>query len=150
MPLIDAGFIAEDGKIDNQRLLTYGPTVQVIIAPHKPPDNKENLKTKAVFALVDTGATYCMIDTRLAKELELNAVDKAFVAGVGGSKEHTFYLAGIVVPQLDIVQFGKFLAADLKDGGQEHEVLLGRDFLQHTIMIYDGLRAQVTLASVKK
>ena len=72
------------------------------------------------------------------------------VAGVGGPREHTMYLTRIVCLALETEQYGKFLAADLKDGDQAHEVLLGRDFLSNIIMIYDGIRAQVTLASPNK
>jgi hypothetical protein len=152
MPLIEAGFKNQDGTSNIVKLLTYGPTITVVVG-HVPPQNIENStvqQIKSVSALIDTGASNCMIDTQLAKELNLIAVDKALVAGVNGSSEHLIYMAAILVPQLDIHQFGKFLAANLKDGGQDHEVLLGRDFLANTVMIYDGVRAQITIASAKK
>lgn len=150
MPLIEAGFKNQDGTTDFTRLLNFGPTIQVIVGPHVVPADGGEPKTKMVHALVDTGAFACMIDSKLAEELGLIAVDKAPVSGVGGAKDHPVFMAGIVVPQLDINQFGRFLGADLKDGGQSHEVLIGRDFLANTIMIYDGIRGQVTLASAKK
>ncbi len=156
MPLIEASFVnGSDGTANGELLLNYGPTIEVIVGPFKqaeksPQDKIDDSKIKQVYALVDTGASNCMIDSNLAVELGLIAVDKAMVSGVGGQREHLIYMAGIVIPQLEIDQFGPFLAADLKDGGQEHEVLLGRDFLKNTIMIYDGLRAQVTITSRKK
>ena len=153
MPLIEAGFKNQDGTSDAVGLLKYGPTIQVVVAAMLPLQNAENSTAnpgKVVPALIDTGASNCMIDAMLAKELNLIPVDKALVAGVNGSSEHLIYMAAISVPQLDIHKFGKFLAANLKDGGQEHEVLLGRDFLTDTVMIYDGVRAQITIASAKK
>lgn len=149
MPLIELGFRTKEGQADHQRLSQYGPTTQVVVCPFDLPEKAEDLKAKTVFALIDTGASHSMIDANLAQELGLVAVDKAIVAGVAGHKEHIMYLARILVHQADIEEYGKLLAADLKSGGQEHEVLLGRDFLSKTIMIYDGIRGQVTLASPK-
>lgn len=55
-------------------------------------------------------------------------------------------MARISVPILEIQQYGRFAGVDLNDGGQAHHVLIGRNFLSGVIMIYDGIRAQVTLA----
>ncbi len=76
-------------------------------------------------------------------------MDIVTISGVAGAKEHPVYLAHILIPQLDIIQYGKFTGVDLKSGGQVHDVLLGRDFLRNVIMIYDGFRSQVTIASTK-
>ena len=149
MPLIDAGFVKE-GKADVDSLLRYGPTAEVVVCSFEIPKKIEEMKSKTVHALIDTGASQSMIDSHLAEQLGLVPVDKAMVAGVGGPKEHTMYLTRILCFMLEVEQYGKLLAADLKDGGIEHEVLLGRDFLSSTIMIYDGIRAQVTLASPKR
>lgn len=155
MPLIEAGFKNSDGTSDPFSLLIYGPTIPVVVTANTPlpdmniPTSLEQ-KIKNVNALIDTGASTCMIDTKLAAELDLIAIDKTSVAGVNGPADHLIYMAAILVPQLEIHQFGRFLGANLKDGGQEHEVLLGRDFLANTIMIYDGCRSQITIASPKK
>jgi predicted aspartyl protease len=158
MPLIEAGFVDNNGRPLKDNLLRFGPTITVTVATplmpgniENPGEKKEEPKVKNVYALVDTGASSCMIDAQLATELGLIAIDKASVAGVSGQADHLIYMAAILIPQLDIHQFfGRFMAANLKSGGQEHEVLLGRDFLSNTVMIYDGIRAQVTLASAKK
>ncbi|MBP9706780.1 MAG: retropepsin-like domain-containing protein [Oligoflexales bacterium] len=145
MPLIEAGF-----NSDQEKLQQYGPTTQVIVCSFEIPDKVEELKTETVWALIDTGASHSMIDSQLASKLGLVPIDKSIVAGVSGAHEHTVYLTRIVSISLEIEQYGSFMAANLKEGGVEHEVLLGRDFLSNTIMIYDGLRAQVTIASPKK
>lgn len=152
MPLIEAHFKNTDGTPNPQLLIHYGPTIQVYVCP--PITEKENpneIKGKTVPALIDTGAEASMIDDVLAKELELVQIDTATIAGVGGVKDdHPVYLANIFAPQLDSHGYGKFVSAKLKEGGQEHQVLLGRDFLSQVVMIYDGIRSQVTIASPKR
>ena len=55
------------------------------------------------------------------------------------------YMAQIHIPQLNFTQYGKFAGVQLVGGGQQHQALLGRTFLQGTMMIYDGIRGQVTV-----
>ena len=74
-------------------------------------------------------------------------IDTMEMSGVGGAKTHNVYLASVAIPSLEFSQYGRFAGVELKDGGQAHEALLGRTFLQTVILIYDGLRAQVTLAA---
>ena len=148
MPILDAGFRGQDGRADGQLLITYGPTVQVTVG-HYAPETDPSRPSKAVYALVDTGASESCIDSALAAELGLPAIDTARIAGVGGGSVHDVFLAHITIPQLEIVQYGRFTGVNLRAGGQEHAVLLGRTFLVNTLMIYDGLRAQVTIASTR-
>jgi len=150
MPLIDAGFTDKDGKADAPRLEVFGPTVKVTVIHSSTEDTGADPKSKTVFALVDTGASETCIDEDLANELELPIVDVREIGSAHGSNPHNVYMAHVSIPQLDIIQYGKFTGVNLKDGGQQHECLLGRTFLRNTIMIYDGYRAQVTLASTKK
>ncbi len=44
----------------------------------------------------------------------------------------------------------RFIGVDLVAGGQTHGVLLGRGFLEDVIMIYGGLKAQVTHTGQKE
>jgi len=150
MPLIDAGFSSKDGSADNVTLENVGPTIQVTIT--YAPDGKEipDNKIKVVDALVDTGATQTCIDNQLAIDLELPVVDVQQIGGAGGISEHNVYMAHVVIPNLDITQYGKFTGVNLSEGEQRHQCLLGRTFLRNTIMIYDGIRAQVSIASTKK
>jgi len=149
MPLIDAGFIDKDGKADAPRLEIFGPTVEVTVI-HSFSEDTGDPKSKTVSALVDTGASETCIDEALANELGLPIVDVREIGSAHGSNTHNVYMAYVNIPQLDIIQYGKFTGVNLKDGGQQHECLLGRTFLRDTIMIYDGYRAQVTIASTKK
>ena len=147
MPIIEAGVKNSNDQIDPIQLVQVGPSIEVSIghfrtggAPRVPP-------TEDVFtlALVDTGATESCIDISLAQNLDLPVVDKMTISGVGGAKTHDVYMAQIHIPVLKFTQYGKFAGVDLDGGGQQHKALLGRSFLQNTIMIYDGLRGQVTI-----
>jgi predicted aspartyl protease len=109
--------------------------------PHVPDNPQQHV------ALIDTGATESCIDDALAAALGLTAVDKIMIGGSAGAREHNVYLAVVSMPSIAKVQFGRFAGVDLAGGGQLHRVLLGRTFLAGVVMIYDGLRAQVTLAS---
>ena len=148
MPILDAGFRKQDGHPDGQLLIGYGPTVQVTVG-HYAPEADSARPSQAVYALVDTGASQSCIDSSLATELGLPVIDTARIAGAGGESPHDVFLAHITIPQLEIVQYGRFTGVNLRAGGQEHGVLLGRTFLVNTVMIYDGLRAQVTIASAR-
>lgn len=141
-------------KPENRRIkhsVFLGPTVQVLVSGTKNPD-ADNLseETETVHALIDTGCTESCIDTELAKALNLIPVNKRPLSGTGGKLEHLVYLARLTVPELGYSHYGQFTGVSLKAGDQFHSVLLGRDFLRHVIIIYDGIREQVTLASPAK
>ncbi len=150
MPLIEAGFVTADGAADSAQLVALGPTLQVIVG-HQPPDGQQQdpENTETVLGLIDTGASESCIDAQLAERLGLPIIDVRTIGGAGGPSEHNVYLAQILIPSLDMPQYGSFTGVNLVDGGQHHQVLLGRTFLRNTIMIYDGFRAQVTVASAK-
>ena len=112
-------------------------------------ESPKNYRSEQALALIDTGASLCMIDKYLAERLSLIQIDKCDISGVGGLKPHPVYMAAVWIPQLELSQVGRFVAGYLKDGGQSHDVILGRDFLSKVIMIYDGLRSQVTISSPK-
>lgn len=150
MPLLDAGFHNEQGAVDEIKLVQHGPGAMVIVCGSDTSDLSDPKKFKMVPALIDTGASQSCIDRALADSLNLIQVDKITISGVAGPQEHPVYAAHIIAHGLDIVQFGRFAAVNLSDGGQYQAVLLGRDFLRNVLMIYDGLRGQVTVASPKR
>jgi predicted aspartyl protease len=99
-----------------------------------------------VQALVDTGATECCIDNLLAASLNLPVVDRKPISGVGGRITVNVYLAQIHVPSLPFTIYGQFAGVDLVAGGQGHVALMGRTFLRHLQMTYDGVSGAVTLS----
>ena len=147
MPLADLGF-NRDGRPDPTRLVGAGPTIEVVVSALIASD--ELLPpTRTTHALVDTGAAQSCIDNDLARELDLPVIDQMTVSGAAGAQQHDVYTARVEIPSLEIAEFGAFAGVELAAGGQLHRVLLGRTFLRGTVMIYDGIRAQVTIASAR-
>lgn len=97
-------------------------------------------------ALVDTGATECCIDTALAVSLGLPVIERGEVAGVSGRMTVDHHLAQIYVPELDFVVVGRFAGVELLAGGLPYRALVGRTFLRHHHLTYDGPRGGVTIS----
>ncbi|MDP2118203.1 MAG: retropepsin-like aspartic protease [Brevundimonas sp.] len=111
--------------------------------PGDPPD----LPGKRIKALIDTGAGGDCIDERLAEELGLPATERGVISGVGGRHAALIYTARLYVPALDQLLFQQFTGVKLTEGAQPHRVLLGRTFLRHYRMMYDGLTGRVELST---
>ena len=148
MPLADAAFADSGGRPDHAALIEFGPSLEVVVSPFVDPPQPPT-EGHTTYALVDTGATQSCIDIQIAESLELPVVDFVMIAGAAGASRHPLYAARVAVPALEIFQFGAFAGVGLAAGEQPHRVLLGRTFLQGTVMIYDGVRAQVTIASYR-
>lgn len=132
-------------------LITNGPTLAVNIgfdlsysptASNPPP----TLPVVGIPALVDTGAADSCIDRLLAAQLKLPIVDRQRIAGVHGARVVNMHLAQIHVPSLDVTLYGKFAAVDLLAGGMIHHALIGRTFLRHFTMTYNGTTGSVVLS----
>jgi len=96
-------------------------------------------------ALVDTGATECCIDNLLAATLKLPLVDRRPISGSAGQHMANVYLAQVHVPTLNFTIYGAFAGVELAAGGQWHSALIGRTFLQHFTMVYEGRTGTVTI-----
>jgi hypothetical protein len=156
MPQTHCGFVDDPtaGVSGAALLVVYGPTIQVDIgfdplfqpnstAPVPPP-------TPAItgqHALVDSGASECCIDSLLAVQLNLPVVDRRPVSGIHGSEEVNIHMAQIHVPSLSHTVYGRFAGVHLAAGGQVHRAILGRTFLQHFKMVYDGTTGQVEISN---
>jgi predicted aspartyl protease len=95
-------------------------------------------------ALIDTGASDSCIDEQLAQQLGLMPVDRRQVGGVAGQQLHYVYLAHLTVPNLGMQTLGPFIGVNL---GGVHKVIMGRDFLTHTILIYNGEEGEITICN---
>ena len=138
------------GQLSGQHMLAvHGPTLIVDIGfdPAYVPGAgvTPNLGEKAVHALVDTGAGESFLDNDLAAKLNLPIVDKQHISGSAGRHEVNVYLAHIHVPSLGITINGRFGGGNLAAGGQRHSALIGRTFLMHFKMTYDGVTGTVEL-----
>lgn len=132
-------------------IVNVGPTLLVDIGfdPNYVPSKTASAPSadpQSVQALVDTGATTSCIDNLLAVELGLPVVDRMPIAGVGGQHLANMYLAQIHVPDLNRTLYGTFAGVNLQSGRQPHSALLGRTFLRHYRMIYDGPSGAVTIS----
>ena len=58
------------------------------------------------------------------------------------------HLAQIHVPDVNFTIYGEFAGVHLRAGGQPHDALIGRDFLQHFTMTYNGYSGSVDLSYV--
>lgn len=149
MPTTLCGFNDGAGGRGCDLLVAFGPTLVVDIGFD--PDFKENqphppkAAVSNVHALVDTGATISCIDSALALKLNLPIVDRQAIGGAGGRHDVNMHLAQIRVPNLNRTIYGTFAGVSLAAGGQLHVALIGRTFLQHFALFYDGRTGTVTI-----
>ena len=98
-------------------------------------------------ALVDTGAQETALDAELAHSLNLPVLDRRLIAGAAGLFETTVYLAQIYIPELDFTIVGPFDSANLAASGQPYYALIGRTFLRHFNMAYEGRTGSVIISN---
>jgi hypothetical protein len=105
------------------------------------------LDAPGVPALVDTGAIFSFIDNDLAIKLSLPIVNQQTVSGSNGQQLVNMYLGHIFVPSMQFTITGQFGGVHLVAGGQRHNAILGRTFLLHFKMTYDGPTGAVDLSA---
>lgn len=137
------------GHPDPRLLVFSGPTILVDIGFD--PNYKAGTLGNPVAgrtglqALVDTGAQECCIDSGLAMQINLPIVDRRPISGAHGRHEVNIHMAQMYFPAFKITMLGNFAAVDLIAGGQAHYALIGRTFLQHVSMTYDGKSGKVEI-----
>ena len=152
MPTANAGFSNEQGILGYDALTYYGPTLEVQIGydfNFRIDDmaSRPNLPKTQLFALVDTGATESCIDSTLALNLGLTVVDRKRVGGIHGAHPVNYHVAQIYIPSLDFTIVGTFPGVGLTASGLNHSALLGRTFLQHFKMSYEGRNGSVIISN---
>jgi hypothetical protein len=132
-------------------LCVYGPTIFVNIGFD--PTYRGNILgplpvagLTGIRALVDSGAMESCIDSLLATQLNLPIIDRRTVAGISGAQQVNVHLAQVHIPSLNFTIYGSFAGVHLAAGGQPHQALLGRTFLQNHTMIYEGETGTVTIS----
>ena len=132
-------------------LIQYGPFVDVQIGfdpdYETRPRRRAQLPPEVLPALVDTGAQESALDVELAVSLNLPALDRRLIAGAGGLFESTIYLAQVYIPELDFTIVGPFDSANLVASGQPYYALIGRTFLRHFNMAYEGRTGSVIISN---
>ena len=131
--------------------MIHGPTVLVEIGfdPvfEEGDDDRPNIPDDLLPALVDTGATESCVDAALARELNMPLVGRRIVAGIGGGTPVDYFLGQIYVAGLGQTIYGHLAGAHLRTGGQPCYALIGRTFLQHLTLHYEGRTGNVTLSN---
>jgi hypothetical protein len=152
MPETRCGFESVEGGASGSELLVIiGPTLIVDIGfdpNYRPgPSAKPVPGMRGLQALVDTGAAESCIDNLVGHDLSLPVVDRRPVAGAHGARPANIYLAQVHISTLSFTIYGQFAGVDLAAGGQVHRALIGRTFLRHFTMVYEGNTGTVTLSS---
>ena len=147
MPTTSCGFENNPGL-----LARIGPTLiaQVGYDPNFRPSagTRPEISAWPYDALVDTGSAVTCIDIRLANDLNLPIVGQSSdVAGVFGPGQAIDYSATIHLPELNATYSGSVIGAYLEVGGQPHSVIIGRDFLRHFRLTYDGRTGAATISN---
>jgi len=142
MAEVECGYTTLGGVDAVALLTTVGPTLAVNVgfdpAWRVGTGDRPAISTQVFPALVDTGAYECCIDQILAVQLGLPLVDRKPISGVHGSQETNIYLAQLYIPPFDYTMYGLFAGVGLRAGGQPHHALIGRTFLQHFRLEYEG------------
>ena len=95
--------------------------------------------------LIDTGATISAVDASVISKLGVNPVGIANVGTASGPQQQYVYPIRIVLTQLGLaIDYSQVTGANLS--GQNLVALLGRDFLQNILLIYDGPSGEFTIS----
>lgn len=102
------------------------------------------------YILLDTGATKTCISEHAAIELGLKPTGMANTAGVAGVSQVPAYTVRLDLPDFAISSEREMIAVkDMKhvsvSGGKRLIGLLGRDFLKHAELIYDGDKGEIKI-----
>ena len=135
----------------SKALQLFGPRIPIVLRRTKallealknnPAEAKKISKKEKIegTALIDTGATHTCIDNGLSSALSLAHVDWVDISTPSHSNHRAKVYAGaeLHVPDANLtINLPGAIGSNLKDQGIQ--VLLGRDVLQHGILIYNGL-----------
>ncbi len=145
-----------DGKtvdLPPQMVMTaQGPRVQVSIgvgqqlAAQLLQEGKELPAPISGLALIDTGASGTCVDEQIAAQLKLPVIDVVKAASATEEEaERNVYPIQIEVTGLPItINAPRAMGAPLQVQG--FHVLIGRDLLQHCVLVYNGLVGSFSLS----
>jgi predicted aspartyl protease len=133
-------------------LLQTGPCVQVVVGLAQSLAEQLVQQGHAVpqpvagVALVDTGASTTCIDEALAQRLGLPAIDVVQMtsASHAGTQANVYPIQMEIVGSPIIVNVPRAIGANLAPQGIV--ALIGRDYLQHCTLFYNGLTGEITLS----
>ena len=155
MPILNsrAEGVTEKGDVRPapEFMVRLGPVVQVTI--HVPDDVAQAYADRGEtspppnngYAIIDTGATTTCFDVEAAKAAGLPQIGDADMSSASHTSSRVPVFAGkIFVPGLGIgINIPEGMGANLSSinlnsDGEALVALLGRDFLQNTVLVYNG------------
>jgi len=137
--------------INSPNLQVDGPLVEVHFLISLELEKKYNEQKKEipppviVKALIDTGASACVVQKEIPEQLKLEPIGVLKI-NTPSSKDHECYqyFMRMIIPSHGLTYEGPFIGAPLE--GQDVCCLIGRDVLQSGILIYIGYNNQFTLS----
>lgn len=133
-----------------QNLQQIGPVIEVIMTPSVPflkvmGINPSSTKAVKLLAMIDTGATGSVISRGLASTIGINPVGTILI--------NTPSSTNVTCMQFDVqlvfpnnVNIGSIIVTEAPLQGQHIQFLIGRDILQHGVLIYIGYDNSFTLS----
>lgn len=119
------------------QLTAKGPIIPLILT-----GRGERIQTRG---LIDTGASFCAIKPKLSHRLNLKVVDRKRISGVSpsgtgnhvdGDADVAFGFVGLDSPTHELPL--QLVVADFLRDDPTMGLLLGRTFLQHFDLVYEG------------
>ena len=160
MPILHVQFDAQGktssgqvSQVPSQAALQQrGPCVQVVIGlaeafAQQLLQQGQSVPTPiAGMALVDTGASVTCVDDTLAQQLQLPAIDvvQMMSASHAATQQNVYPIEIEIVGAAISVNVPRAIGATLVPQGII--ALIGRDFLQHCTLFYNGVTGAITLS----
>ena len=133
-------------------LQQHGPIVQIILGIGK--TFAEPLQQQGIAlpvpasgnALIDTGASTTCIDDSVAQKMGLPAIDVVTMASAShaSTQQNVYSIQMQIVGSPIMVEVPRAIGANLQS--QRIIALIGRDYLQHCTLHYNGLTGAITLS----
>ncbi len=139
--------MARDPAKARASLVKHGPIVQVQIGfdPEYRRGKRPNLGEERFGALIDTGADQSFVDPAVAERVLMPQVDWTVLRAIDGTRRARVHLAQVYIDLPELTLYGRFAQYPVSQN-LPFDIILGRSFLQHAVMEYDGPNGKVTLA----
>lgn len=156
MPVYNHYYVDGNNQINTPasagRLVNGGPTIPVTVSLVREHVDQLAKEGKPVpnavtgLALIDTGATLCMVDVSILEELGVPPSGIENIIGATRQGKQPTYPASLSFPGTPIppIAFTNFIGSNLKDAGII--ALLGRNILRDFVMVYNGPGGFVSLS----
>lgn len=133
-------------------MLEVGPVVELLVGPSQPfvraltAANQPVPAALPVAAMIDTGAARTVVSRQVVQSLGLQAVGAARMSTPSTEKAVPVDLYNVSLAFPNGVTVANALAIEAPLGGQHIQCLVGRDILQHGVLVYIGHLNQFTLS----